>query len=85
MNNKTIFRIITHLILKQIYQIYPHGLQLNKANASDTVVPCSDLHLSVSNGFVSTKNYDKRDDFDFDIVNFVLLNGDSKKYAEIRN
>ena len=29
-----------------------------------------DLHLSISNGFVSTKIYDKRDDFDFDIVNF---------------
>ena len=26
------------------------------------------LHLSISNGFVSSKIYDKRDDFDFDIV-----------------
>ena len=34
------------------------------------------LHLSVSNGFVSTKIYDKRDDFDFDIVNFPYLDGD---------
>ena len=25
---------------------------------------------------VSTKNYDKRDDFDFDIVNFPFLDGD---------
>ena len=37
-------------------------LQLNKANASDTEAPFLDLHLSVSNGFVSTKIYDKRDD-----------------------
>ena len=29
-----------------------------------------DLHLSISNGFVSSKIYDKRNDFDFDIVNF---------------
>ena len=29
-----------------------------------------DLYLSVSNGFVSYKIYDKCDDFDFDIVNF---------------
>ena len=29
-----------------------------------------DLHLSISNDIVSTKIYDKRDDFDFDIVNF---------------
>ena len=35
-----------------------------------------DLHLSISNGFVSSKIYDKRDDFDFDIVNFPILDGD---------
>ena len=35
-----------------------------------------DLHLSISNGFVSSKIYDKRDDFDFDIVNFPFLDGD---------
>ena len=34
------------------------------------------LHLSVSNALVSTKNYHKRDDFDFDIVNFPFLDGD---------
>ena len=28
------------------------------------------------NGTDSTKNYDKRDDFDFDIVNFPFLDGD---------
>ena len=31
------------------------------------------LHLSISNGFVSSKIYDKRDDFDFDIVNFPFF------------
>ena len=35
-----------------------------------------DLHLSISNGFVSSKIYYKRDDFDFDIVNFPFLDGD---------
>ena len=35
-----------------------------------------DLHLSISNGFVSSKIYDKRGDFDFDIVNFPFLDGD---------
>ena len=29
-----------------------------------------DLHLFTSYGLVSSKIYDKRDDFDFDIVNF---------------
>ena len=57
-------------------RIYPPELQLNKTNASDTEAPCLDLHLSISNGFVSAKTYDKRDDFDFDIVNFPFLDGD---------
>ena len=59
-----------------VNQIYPSELQLNKANTSDTEAPFSDLHLSISNGFVSSKIYDKRDDFDFNIVNFPFLDGD---------
>ena len=35
-----------------------------------------DLNLCISNGTVSTKIYDKRDDFDFDIVYFHFLDGD---------
>ena len=35
-----------------------------------------DLHLSISDSFVKTKSFDKRDDFDFDIVHFPFLNGD---------
>ena len=38
--------------------------------------PFLDLHLSISNGFVSSKIYYKRDDFDFDIVNFPFLDDD---------
>ena len=59
-----------------VNRIYPPELQLNKANTSDTEAPFLDLHLSVSNGFVSSKIYDKRDDFDFDTVNFPFLDGD---------
>ena len=53
-----------------VSQIYPSELQLNKANTSDTEVAFIDLHLSISNDIVPTKIYDKRDDFDFEIVNF---------------
>ena len=35
-----------------------------------------DLNLCISNGTNPTKTYDKRDDFDFDIVNFPFLDGD---------
>ena len=54
---------------------------MNKANISDTEAPFLDLHLSVSNGFVSSKIYDKRDDFDFDIENFPFLDGDVPRRA----
>ena len=57
-------------------QIYPTELQLNKANASDTEAPFLDLNLSMTNGIVSSKIYDKRDDFNFEIVNFPFLDGD---------
>ena len=53
-----------------VSQIYPSELQLNKANTSDTEATFLDLHLSISNYIVPTKIYNKRDDFDFEIVNF---------------
>ena len=56
--------------------IYPSELQLYKANTSDTESAILDLHLSISNDIVSTKIYDKRDEFDFEIVNFTFLDGD---------
>ena len=46
---------------QMVGQIYPTELQLNKANSSDTV---------------SSKIYDKRGDFNFEIVNFPFLDGD---------
>ena len=36
-----------------VNRTYPPELQLNKANTSDTEAPFLDLHLSISNGFVS--------------------------------
>ena len=57
-------------------RIYPAELQLNKANSSNSESPFLDLNLSISNGTASTKIYDKRDDFDFDVVNVPILGGD---------
>ena len=59
-----------------VNRIYPSELQLNKANVSETEASFLDLHLSISDGFIQTKIYDKRVDFDFDIVNFPFLDGD---------
>ena len=56
--------------------ISPSELQLNMAKMSDAEASFLDLHLSISHGFVKTKVYDNRDDFDFDIVNFPFVDGD---------
>ena len=47
---------------QMVGQIYPTVLQLNKAISSDTEAPFLDLNLSITNGIVFSKIYDKRDD-----------------------
>ena len=58
-----------------VNHIYPPELQLNKANTSDTEALFFDLHPSISNSFISSKIYDKRDDFESDIVHVHFLYG----------
>ena len=73
------------LNIKDVYfdnmvsKIYLSELQLNKANISDTEAAFLDLHLSISNDIGSTKIYDKRHDFDFEIVHFPFLDGDGPR------
>ena len=55
-----------------VHRIYPAELQLYKTN----VLYILDLNLSINHDKVPTKIYDKRDDFDFMIVNFPFLAGD---------
>ena len=57
-----------------VHRIYPAQLQLNMANATDTEAAFLDINLPIHNDIVSTKIYDKRDDFN--IVNFPFLDGD---------
>ena len=57
-------------------QMYPTELKLNKANTSDTEAPFLALDFSITNGLVSNKIYNKRDGFNFKIVNFPFLDGD---------
>ena len=52
-----------NLFDSMVNRINPLELQLNKANVSDTEASFLNLHLSISDGFVLTKIYDKRDDF----------------------
>ena len=61
---------------KIVIQIYHSEFQHNKVYTSDTEATFLDLHLSISNDIISPKTYDKRDDCDFEIVNFPFLDGD---------
>ena len=45
---------------------------MNKTNTSETEAPFFDLHLSISNGFVSSKIYDKRDGDGFGDVHYIF-------------
>ena len=81
---------MTYLILiilnfeQNVGQIYPADLQLNKANSSDTEAPFLDLNLSITKGIVSSKIDDKRDDFNFEIVNFSFLDRDVPRSPSYR-
>ena len=71
-----IFNIDNPFFDNMVPVIYPKELKLNKANTSNTSAAFLDLDLSIDNGVISSKIYDKRDDFDLSIVNFPFLDGD---------
>ena len=60
--------------LDYLKEIYPSQLMVEKANKSDHLADYLDLTFIIdSGGKLSTRLYDKRDDFDFHIVNFPFL------------
>ena len=64
---------IENIHFKQmVHSIYLCELQHIKTNTSDTKAAFLDLNLLIHNDRVSIQIYDKRDDFDFDIVNFSI-------------
>ena len=69
---------------QMVGQIYPTELQINKANSSDTEALFLDLNLSITNVIVSSKIYDKLNDFNFEIVNFPFLDGDVPRSPSYR-
>ena len=60
-----------------VNQIYPPELQLNKANTTDTEAPFLDFHMDL----FLLRFMIKRDDFDFDLVNFPFLDSDVPRRA----
>ena len=60
--------------LDYLKEIYPSQLTVEKANESDHLADYLDITFIIDNGGkLSTRLYDKRDDFDFHIVNFPFL------------
>ena len=57
-----LLNIVNPYFEQMVGQIYPTELQLNK--------------IAITSGIVSSKIYDKRDDFNFEIINFPFLDGD---------
>ena len=53
-----------------IQDIYPSELQLKKTTESTTALSYLDILITIEHGKYSTTLYDKRDSFQFDIVNF---------------
>ena len=57
------------------HKIYPEELQLTSEDKTDKDVNFLDLHLTIVNKRLIYCLYDKRDDFNFNIVNFPNLSG----------
>ena len=62
--------------LKFASDIYPKELILNRANSDNQCCPFLDLNITLNQGKLTTRIYDKRDDFNFVITNFPFLDGD---------
>ena len=73
-----LLNIDNQYFVQMVGQIYPSDLQLNKAN-SDIQAPFLDLNLPITNDIDSFKIHDKRDYFNFEIVNFPFLDGDAPR------
>ena len=63
--------VFNNKFLDYLKEICPSQLTVEKANKSDHLADYLDLTFIIdSGGKLSTRLYDKRDDFDFHIVNF---------------
>ena len=63
------------LMINVMEDIYPKELILVPDDSDGLAAPFLDLQLVVKNGVVSTSIFDKRDAFDFQIINFPTLTG----------
>ena len=62
------------LFINEIPNIYPQELVLNRTTESDVHVAYLDINISIKHNYFTTNVFDKRDNFNFKIVNFPFLN-----------
>jgi len=58
---------------EEISNIYPPELTLKKTTESETNLSYLDISISICGGKYVTEVFDKRDSFDFNIVNFPYM------------
>ena len=59
-----------------LHRIYPNELKVKDISDTQRSAFYLDLHIEIDNGGrLITKLYDKRDDFNFPIVNFLFMRG----------
>ena len=63
------------LMKKYMLEIYPKELNLIPDETDGQSVPFLDLLINIKEGVISTSIFDKRDAFNFPIVNFPILSG----------
>ena len=62
-------------MIEVMKDIYPKELVLVPDDSDGLSTPFLDLQLAIKDGVVSTSIFDKRDAFDFKIINFPTLTG----------
>ena len=74
---------------EQLSQVYQNTLQLKKTHNSETSSNYLDLAITITNDKISTKLYNKTDDFSFNVIRFPysdtnisLINKSSVIYTE---
>ena len=63
------------LMLKEKEKIYPKELILNVENEKNSCATFLDIEAHIDNGYIYTKTFDKREAFNFEIVNYPDLSG----------
>ena len=58
---------------EHIYEIYPRELEIKPESVNSKEVSYLDLRIISENGLLDFSIYDKRDDFNFKIVNFPFM------------